>query len=124
MGKNSRVGGLLRLNSSFLGSSIDPASLIQLNCGGWAAWPHLMRLRYAVGLAHGMRWWMLWEWAGSRSRGAKSAWLQAADAISAVDIEKELSAYCAAHLTDNFLDALVETMWRVARDKGAPIRKR
>jgi len=113
---------LLKLNPGYLASHNDPASLSQLKCNVWAGWSRRERLRYSAGLAHGMRWWMLWEKARVRNPKTKNAWSRARDAISGVDIEKGLFAYCREHPSDDFLSGLVRIMWRVAHSKGAPIR--
>jgi hypothetical protein len=80
-----------------------------------------MRLRYAVGLTHGIRWWMLWEETRARSQKTRQAWSQAADGITAADIEKALTKFCTANPCAHFLDGLVETMWKVAKANGAPV---
>lgn len=118
---SKRMRTILKANPATLASPADPQSLSQLPCGVWANWQPLMQRRYVAGVAHGMRWWMLWE--GCDARKTKTAWGQVRDDITTAHILRELHKYCAANPHDNFLNALAATMWKVARDKGVSIRE-
>ncbi len=94
--------------------------LFHCKCADWRLWSDAQKEGYAIGLTHGLKFWMEWEIHTGHPRYRKK-WEKARGTITDQDVYDKIDEYCADPCDDLLSQAAATIVWRLAQEKGVPL---